>query len=853
MTLPTLLDDLRGDPRFMATVAAWRTLPAQVARYAPMPPDLHPALAGMLQQRGIDQLYTHQATAVAHALAGANTAVVTPTASGKTLCYNLPVFHTLLSEPDARALYLFPTKALAHDQLAELHRLADHLISSPAHPLTVATYDGDTPTAERSRIRKTARIVLTNPDMLHVGILPYHLQWAGFLAGLRWVVVDEMHTYRGVFGSQVANVLRRLRRLCAHYGATPRFICTSATIANPVDLAERLIEQPVTLIDDNGAPRGARHVILVNPPLLDAERGIRRSATLETADLAARCVDAGLQSIVFGRSRMTTELLLTYLRERAPGHGAAIRGYRGGYLPTERRAIEAGLRSGAVRAVVATNALELGIDIGQLQAALICGYPGTIASAWQQMGRAGRGVEGALAILVATADPLDQHLIQHADYLFERSPEHALVNPDNLLLLLDQMRCAAFEAPFALGERLGSSDLTDDVLALLEEQGEVQRHGDQIYWHGESYPARSVSLRSAGADNVVIQAQAPGAAPGAPPTVVGVIDPGSAPALVHKGAIYLHEGQSYEVRRLDMTGHLAEVAPVLVDYYTQSATEHDVTVNAVHSQRATPAVATAFGDVTVTSQVVGFRRIRRGTHETLSTQPLEFPPTLLDTAAYWFAVQPAAQAALARAGLWYDSVNDYGPNWQAQRAQVRVRDRHRCRQCGLPETPGQEHDVHHLTPFRTFGYVAGVNEHYLRANQLDNLVLLCRGCHRRLETAGQLRTGLDGLAYVLGNLAPLFLMCDPSDLGVFVARSDPGAAVANPATLYLFERVPAGLGFSAQLFDLHDELLAAARERIAACPCRYGCPACVGPVLEDQPNQLETKRLTAGMVEMLCG
>ena len=850
MTLSTLLDNLRGDPRFMATVAAWRTLPAQAARYTPAPPALHPALTEMLRRRGITQFYTHQAAAVGHALDGASVAVVTPTASGKTLCYNLPVFHTLLGDPSARALYLFPTKALAHDQLAELHRLTDHLIPSPAHPLTVAAYDGDTPTAERSRIRKSARIVLTNPDMLHVGVLPYHLQWATFLGGLRWVVVDEMHTYRGVFGSQVANVLRRLRRLCAHYGATPRFICTSATIANPVELAERLTGQPMTLVDENGAPRGVRHVILVNPPLLDAERGIRRSATLETADLAALCVDAGLQSIVFGRSRMTTELLLTYLRERAPGRRDAIRGYRGGYLPHERRAIEAGLRRGEVAAVVATNALELGIDIGQLQVALICGYPGAIASVWQQMGRAGRGVEGALAILVATADPLDQHLIQHVDYLFERSPEHALINPDNLLLLLDQVRCAAFEAPFDAGERLGDSPLTGDVLALLEEQGEVRRHGGEFYWSGDGYPARTVSLRSAGADNVVIQA---GTLAGAP-AVVGVIDPGSAPALVHEGAIYLHEGQSYEVRRLDLAGHLAQVEPVQVDYYTQAATEHDVAVAAVHGERVTPAVAAAFGDVTVTSQVIGFRRIRRGTHETLSTQPLDFPPTLLDTAAYWFAVQPAAQTALERAGLWYDSLNDYGPNWQAQRAQVRDRDRYRCRQCSTPEPPGQEHDVHHLIPFRTFGYVAGVNENYRQANQLDNLVLLCRSCHRRLETAGRLRSGLDGLAYLLGNLAPLFLMCDPSDLGVYVARSEPGAAAAaSPATLYLYERVPAGLGFSAQLFDLHDELLAAARERIAACPCRYGCPACVGPVLEDQPNQLETKHLTAGMVEVLCG
>ena len=456
-------------------------------------------------------------------------AIVTPTASGKTLCYNLPILHTILNDPSARALYLFPTKALAQDQLAELHRWRteiDGLGNQCSLGLSVSTYDGDTPSADRSRIRKAAQMILTNPDMLHVGILPYHTQWADFFAGLRWVVIDEMHTYRGVFGSHVANVLRRLQRVCAHYGSTVRFICTSATIANPAQLAERLIEQPVTLVDENGAPRGAKHIILVNPPLVDAEKGIRRSATLETTDLAARCLEAGVQTIVFGRSRLTTELLLTYLREggaRGEGRGATnrhmrlmsqfatrnspltVRGYRGGYLPNERRAIEAGLRSGAVRAVVATNALELGIDIGQLQAALLCGYPGTIASTWQQMGRAGRTTDAALALLVATAGLLDQYIVQHAEFIFERSPEHALINPDNLMLLLDQVRCAAFELPFHAGERFGAGVDSEDVLQLLVEQGDLHAHGEHFFWSGESYPARAVSLRSAGSDSVVIQ------------------------------------------------------------------------------------------------------------------------------------------------------------------------------------------------------------------------------------------------------------------------------------------------------------------------------------------------------------
>jgi DEAD/DEAH box helicase domain-containing protein len=911
LSLEQLLQEWRGSPRFMGNVAAWRTLAAQPARAQPMPPGLDTRLAAVLTGRGIAALYTHQAQAWEAAQNGEHLAIVTPTASGKTLCYNLPILHSLLNNPDARALYLFPTKALAQDQLAELRRWAAEL-DSPPHPLTPATYDGDTPSAERPRIRKTARLLLTNPDMLHMGILPYHTQWAAFLGGLRYVVIDEMHTYRGVFGSHVANVLRRLQRLCALYGSAPQFVCTSATIANPRTLAERLIEQPVTLIDDNGAPRPEKHVLLLNPPLLDAEGGIRRSATLEATDRAADCLEAGLQTIVFGRSRLTTELLLSYVREKTP---QAVRGYRGGYLPHERRAIEAGLRSGDVRAVVATNALELGIDIGQLQACIVCGYPGSIASTWQQMGRAGRTNETALALLVATAGPLDQYVVQHPEFVFERSPEQALINPDNLMLLLDHVRCAVFELPFAAGEGFGRSPFVADALQLLAEEGEVHAHenagGGQWFWSGESYPARRVSLRSAGNDAVVIQAV--GEYQGeerlrrggstAPPTatVIGSVEHAGAPRLVHEGAIYLHEGRMYQVRTLDLDNLRADVQPVDVDYYTEASAETAVAVLAVHDQRADAHTSTAWGDVEVTSQVIGYRRIMRHTHTTLGVQPLEYPPQTLVTSAWWLALQPAAQAALEGAGLWHDSINNYGPNWTETRRAVRARDRYRCTQCGAPEPRGQEHDVHHLTPFRAFGYIPGVNDLYLLANRLENLVLVCRACHRRIETAGRLRTGMDGLAYSLASLAPLHLMCDRGDINLYVARSEghyagqaSGAAAvrlaprpansdidfmsdeprvacglddgesdspaqplnrspAQLATIYLYEQIPAGLGFSAALFDLHNTLLHAAREQIRACGCRAGCPACVGPVLDDQPYQLDTKRLTLGVLDVLLG
>ncbi|MBC7223870.1 MAG: DEAD/DEAH box helicase, partial [Anaerolineae bacterium] len=431
MALANCLRRWKADPTVGRHITAWRHLPARPGRYAPFPASLDPRLVEALYERGVEQAYLHQARAVEAALAGQHVVVVTATASGKTLCYNLPVLHTILAHPDARALYLFPTKALAQDQLDELQSTVRAL----GIPLRVDTYDGDTPPAARPAIRREAHIVISNPDMLHTGILPHHTRWAEFFANLRFIVVDEMHAYRGVFGSHVANVLRRLRRVARFYGARPQFLCSSATIANPRELAEGLVEAPVTLVDEDGAPKGEKHFLLYNPPLVQRELGIRRSPVLEARALACDLLEDDVQTIVFTRARQTAEVLLTYLRDFATARGwppDRVRGYRGGYLPTERRAIEAGLRQGSVRAVVATNALELGIDIGDLSAVVMTGYPGTIASTWQQAGRAGRGTAASLAVLVAGPSPLDQYLIRHPEYFFGRTPEHAIINPDNL-------------------------------------------------------------------------------------------------------------------------------------------------------------------------------------------------------------------------------------------------------------------------------------------------------------------------------------------------------------------------------------------------------------------------------------
>ena len=438
-----------------AWVTAIRRLPALDARLAPFNEGIDERLRDILCQRGIDHLYTHQAMAIDHALGGRHVVITTPTASGKTLCYNAPILSTILRDPSTRALYLFPTKALAQDQLAELHDLSDQLSRRSDLDIGVFTYDGDTPQDARRAIRGRAHIVLSNADMAHSGILPHHPRWAKLFENLRYIVIDELHAYRGVFGSHLTNVLRRLRRICQHYGSSPTFICSSATIANPRELAEALVEQPFELVSESGAPRGEKYFLFVNPPVVNEQLGIRRSYLAETRRIATEFLKRKLQTIVFAQSRLATEILTTYLKDDfggPPGSAEEIRGYRGGYLPQRRREIEKGLREGTVRAVVSTNALELGIDIGALDACVMAGYPGTIAATWQRAGRAGRRSTRSAAVLVASSAPIDQFIVRNPSYFFDASPEHALINPDNLHILLDHVKCAAFELPFKSDE-----------------------------------------------------------------------------------------------------------------------------------------------------------------------------------------------------------------------------------------------------------------------------------------------------------------------------------------------------------------------------------------------------------------
>jgi DEAD/DEAH box helicase domain-containing protein len=620
-------EEWMADPE--SPVRAIRRQPAKPGVFAEFPAALPPPLKQSLVSRGIRQLYSHQAEAFEHAAGGRNVVVVTPTASGKTLCYNLPVLQRLIADPGARAMYLFPTKALAEDQLAEFQGAVDAMGSE----IRAFTYDGDTPQDARRAIRERANVVLTNPDMLHAGILPHHTKWAKAFENLRYIVIDELHSYRGVYGSHLANVLRRLQRVCEFYGSSPRFICCSATIANPRELAQALTGREFEMVAENGAPSGEKYVVFYNPPVVNKALGIRRGYLNETRRIARELLDRGQQTLVFANSRLATEVLLTYLKDDRPGSFSdGIRGYRGGYLPKERREIERKLRDGEIRAVVATNALELGIDIGSLDAVVMAGYPGTIASTWQRAGRAGRRQTTALAVLVASSAPLDQYIIEHPEYFFERPPEHAYINPDNLEILLNHMKCAAFELPMRDGEKFGTHDVGEMCqfladLKLLHHSGSAT--SGAWHWTSDTYPADAVSLRSISSDNfLVIDITGD-------QRVIGEVAFTAALTTLHEKAIYLHDARQFQVERFDYDGRKAYVRHVDSDYFTDAIDYTQVKELEEFESAAVNGASAAYGDVRLNRQIVGFKKIKFYTMENVGAGNLSMPEQEMHTTAFW--------------------------------------------------------------------------------------------------------------------------------------------------------------------------------------------------------------------------
>ncbi len=741
-------------------------LPASPGRFTDYPPDLDPRLARALGARGVARLYSHQREAWDRVRAGGHTVVVTPTASGKTLCYNLPVLQAAL-ESRAKALYLFPTKALSQDQVAELTEL------NRAGELGVRayTFDGDTPGDARKAVRTRGDIVVSNPDMLHQGILPHHTKWAQFFESLRYVVIDEMHTYRGVFGAHMANVLRRLKRVCRFYGTEPVFILCSATIANPAELAAALLEDEVAAITTSGAPRGERHLLLWNPPVINPELGIRASARSQSARIARLAVDAGLKTIVFAQTRLMVEVLTKYLKDAFdddPRRPARVRAYRGGYLPTERRATERELREGAIDCVVATSALELGVDIGALDVCLLNGYPGTVAGTWQRLGRAGRRERPALGVLVASSLPLDQYIVRNPAFFLDASPEHARIDADQLLILLDHVRCAAFELPFRDGEAYGRKPL-EPFLTYLEEEGVVHHEGRQWHWMDDSYPANSVSLRTVAEGNFVVIDVTEGGK-----TVIAEVDYTAAPMTLYEGAIYMVQARPWQVESLDWEGRKAFVRTTRADYYTDAIDYTRLRILESFREERRHGALAAHGEVHLVRRVAGYKKIRYYTHENVGFGNVNLPDQEMHTTAAWWQLEPAVLDAA------------FPSRWQA-----------------LDGFLGAAHAMHFVATLLTLSEPRDLGR-AVGNSDATWVSTVGPGGRREVHTPGG----------------------DRADLDAAGERFHP--------TVFLYDNYPGGIGLSEPLYELRREVVSRARDLVAGCGCRHGCPACVGPILASE-------------------
>lgn len=770
---PELVEYLKQHPELSPNISHVRHIAGQPGKYVDYPAEVDERLKRAYQQRGIERLYSHQGAVWERLQSRQNVVVVTPTASGKTLCYNLPVLQMILDNPGAKALYLFPTKALSQDQVAELHEV----VGETGENVRVFTFDGDTPQDARQKIRKQGNIVVTNPDMLHQGILPHHTKWIQLFQNLKYVVIDEIHAYRGVFGSHVNNVIRRLRRVCAFHGSDPRFICCSATIGNPREHGEALTELPMSLVDDNGAPTTDRNFVFYNPPVVNKELGIRASYIKQAQKLAAALLEAKASTIVFALSRLNVEVLTKYLRDQFTtdreqlGQPPIVSGYRGGYLPGRRREIERGLRQGTIQGVVTTNALELGIDIGSLEAAVLAGYPGTIASTWQQAGRAGRRGKSSVVVLVGRSAPVDQFLINHNEYFFGTNPEKARINPHNLTIMVDHVKCAAFELPFRDGESFGQVSVKDtrEVLTYLQEGGVVHHDGQSWHWSSDVYPAVGVSLRRIEKGNFVVVEK------GRENKIIAEVDYGNAALTIFPDAIYMVAGEQYIVDELDWDGRKAIVRATDSDYYTDAIDYTNVKILDEFETRRAGRLDVSLGEVQVVTRVVGYKKIKFYSMENVGYGDINLPDLEMHTSAYWFTI-----------------------------------------------------------PQRILDDLS-----YQTADCID---------------------GILGLANALHAVAAMHLMCTVIDIhrsvgdksaewylrnvyGQRGAYSAAGGKLGDQQvrleagddfqpTVFIYDNYQGGIGFSQQLFDIHEQLLSQTRDLISACPCESGCPSCVGPSLE---------------------
>lgn len=808
MSLLSLLSRWRSDPAVGPNIVFEKKITGSENPILPFPPNLELSIRNSLLENDVQGLYPHQLQAWELASSGKNFGLVSATASGKTLAFTLPAVNQLVKNNRSRALFLFPTKALAHDQLNRLRSF---------FPVSAAAYDGDTPSGKRPEIRNQSRIIVSNPDMLHMGILPFHTKWSDFFENLEYVILDEIHVYRGVFGSHVANVLRRLDRILRFYNAQPQYFVSSATIGNPSEFIQKLIGQPLEIITGKYQTRSDKHVVLYNPPITNPALGLRAGTLIESLSLVKSLLDNQFQTILFARSRRSVEHMLSNLRTKIPEISDQIQAYRSGYLPEQRRKIEGDLKSGRALAVIATNALELGIDIGGLDAVILAGYPGTITSAWQQFGRSGREDQPSLSVLVSSSDPVDQFIAHHPDFLFSTDFEKAYIDPNNLLILLDHIQCSAFELAFKPGDVFGNLEHSTlkDFLDFLSSRGDLLESNNSFFWKKSTYPAADMSLRTASQHRIRLILI------GAPPreAIIGTVDYDSAFWLVHPGAVYLHLGEIFLVKELDLDNDSALLAKDSPDYYTEAIRE--TTIENLSPQKESNRTYSNLSliKLQIDSQVVGYKKISWGAYKVLEKIPLDLPSQSLKTTGIMLTISEISEHRLQDSGVWKSGPGNYGPNWDSIRLSILKRDQYRCQVCGKEPGSSSLH-VHHKHPLRGFSS-------YSEANHPANLITLCPRCHNRAESAVKIKSGLSSLGYTLHHLSPLLLMCDRTDLGFHI---DPRLSEANnrPA-LIIYEQIPGGLGFSLELYNLFPKLLEMAVNLIEGCPCVDGCPSCTGP------------------------
>ncbi len=782
-------DILLNHKKIKQNIAYIHEIEGRKGQYAPLPEELHTEIKSILKKRGVNRLYAHQEQAWQYAREKRHFAVVTPTASGKTLTYNLPVLQEMLEQPDAKAMYLFPTKALSQDQMTEIHTM----ITLLERDIKVYTFDGDTPSSARKAIRKQGNIVVTNPDMLHQGILPHHTKWMQFFQHLKYVIIDEMHTYRGVFGSHMTNVLRRLQRICNFYRSDPLFIFCSATIANPRQHVEKLLEKPVEIISESGAPVSPKAVLFYNPPVVNKELGIRASYISHARTISRTLIQHNIQTILFALSRLNVEVLTKYLKDAFEGNRESlsqlekIAGYRGGYLPKRRRAIEKGIRSGQIKGVVSTNALELGIDIGNLDVAVLAGYPGTISSTWQQLGRAGRRGKSALGVFVARSHPIDQFLMQHPEYFFSKSPEHARINPDNLMILVDHIKCACFEMPFQRKENFGTVEwqYVKEILKFLQNGGILHQSGDRWYWSEDVYPAVNVNLRRIPEGNfVVVDTRDKN-------KVIAEVDYSSAAMTLYPDAIYMASGQQYIVDELDWDGRKAYVRPTDSDYYTDAIDYTNVKVLSEDEHRRADPTDIFKGEVQVVTRVVGFKKIKFYTNENVGYGKINLPDLEMATTAYWFTIPQYIIDTLA-----FDRGASIGGILGIAKALHSV---------AAIKIMSERHDIHHA--------VGDKSAEWFAMNTITE-----RGIYTPATQESPSR------------------------------RLNPEELTHFQPTIFLYDNYPGGIGFTPLLFDSHGELLQVSLELLQKCPCNNGCPSCVGPAKEVGKD---SKKIALAILQLL--